>query len=139
MVATREAVIRIVRAARTARKMAQAIESLIFETKVTTAPDQVFGELADALFAMSGEVVRFDQDFEKDSKTMKILLSEELADDEAADEFIRMAWENASPEPPKKTWLEPMKEQVRKTGGYCPETGYVPPKEIDETPEGEWR
>lgn len=158
MVATREAVIKVVSAARTARKMAQAMDELLVEKKVTTVPDQIFGKLADALFTMSGEVIRFDQDFEKDSKTMKILLSEELADDEAADEFIRMAWENARPEPPMKqmtvtvestmtavkfppglTWSGTMADQVGKTGGYCPETGYVPPKETDETPEGEWR
>ena len=139
MEASREAVIMIVSAARTARKMAQAMDELLVEKKVTTVPDQIFGKLADALFTMSGEVIRFDQDFEKDSKTMKNLLSNELTDDEAADEFIRMAWENSRPEPPKKTWPEPMKDQVGKTGGYCPATGYVPPKEIDETPEGEWR
>lgn len=139
MVATREAVIRIVSAARTARKMAQAMDELLVEKKVTTVPDQIFGKLADALFEMCGEEIRFDQDFEKDSKTMKILLSEELADDEAANEFIRMAWENSRPEPPKNPWHEPMKEQVRKNGGFCPATGYVPPKETDETPEGEWR
>lgn len=154
---SRETMIKIVKATRLSLRVVEAFEMLMPSTPMENVPDWIAGNLMDALFEMCGENLRSDQDFEKDSKTMKILLSEELADDEATDEFIRMAWENARPKPPMRmfvkvgntatavktpsrlSWSWTMADQVGKTGGYCPETGYVPPKETDETPEGEWR
>lgn len=135
---SREALIRIVCAARTAKKMVQALEALLIVRNAMTVPDQIFGNLADALFCMSGEKLTEKQDFDRDSRTME-LLNSDMSNADAADAFIHMAWQNSRPKPPEFPWPDSMEEQVRKNGGFTPKTGYVPPKETDETPEGEWR
>lgn len=127
--------VKLVKAARTADRMAEDVRALLIDNGSRTVPDEIAGFLKDVLFEISGEKLDPKQDFERDSMTMALVRSK-LADRDVADEINRMSeyrkFEGAC------TLDLLMENVVLKNGGYCPATGYVPPREVDETPEGEW-
>lgn len=126
---------KLVKAARTADRMAEDVRALLIDNGSRTVPDEIAGFLKDVLFEISGEKLDPKQDFERDSMTMALVRSK-LADRDVADEINRMS-EYRKFE--VCTWGLPIENMVLKNGGYCPATGYVPPREVEETPEGEWR
>lgn len=126
---------KLVKAARTADRMAENFRPMLIDKRARTVPDEIAGFLKDVLFEISGEKLDPKQDFERDSMTMALIRSK-LADMDVADEINRMS-EYRKFE--VCTWGLPIENMVQKNGGYCPATGYVPPREVEETPEGEWR
>lgn len=84
----RDAMMRVVKAARAAMRMAENMRPLMVDQKGSTWADEIYGFLADALFIMSGEVLKAGQSFD-DSNTIRILQSD-MDDRACADWFIMM-------------------------------------------------
>lgn len=78
----------IVKATRTISRLVDDTKNT-FRLEGTTIFDDVYGFLTDVLFDISGEVLRFDQDFFRDSKTIRLILSD-LSDGEVSEEFELM-------------------------------------------------
>lgn len=84
----RDAMMRVVKAARAAMRMAENMRPLMVDQKGSTWADEIYGFLEDALFIMSGEVLKAGQGFD-DSNTIRILQSD-MDDRACADWFIMM-------------------------------------------------
>ena len=125
---SRDAMLRVVKAARMADKLAQDTKALLMDRNGWTVADEISGFLDDALFNMIGEKLEPGQDFANDSVTMMLIRSK-LSDAEVTDEFISIAEEN-KPKLPKPNLVsrDEFNAMVRKFGGYKAET-----------PEGEWQ
>lgn len=126
---SRDALLKIVRAARAAQKLADNIRHLTGNSPVENMADSIAGQLADALNMMNGEKLGVADDF-RDSRTYTWLYRSAMTDEEVADEFIRMAKEN-EPKMPKPNLISRVQflDMVRQFGGY---------PDLNSTPEGEW-
>lgn len=120
----RDGMIRIVKAARTADKLAEAISKLI-GSRTDNLADRIFGNLADVIFDMLHEKGKV-KDF-GDSMTMRLLTGD--MSDEAVADFIlmkarieRRVRESESTEIPAPQIMptESVEEMYRQNGGYRP-------------------
>ena len=119
---------RVIRAARVAKELADDIRKLIGDNTRDNRADRIAGDLADALQMMNGESMGVADDF-LESQTYGWLFKCSVPEDRIAGEFIRMAKENEPKQP--KPCLMTEKEfdaLLKRNGGYKAET-----------PEGEWR
>ena len=82
----RDSLLKLVKATRAAMKVNEEMRNALRLSSESTALDDADGWLKDVLFDLSGEILRFDQDFMRDSKTMNLIRSE-LSDREVADEL----------------------------------------------------
>lgn len=125
---SRDALLKIVRAARAAQKLADNIRHLTGNSPVENMADSIAGQLADALNLLNGEKLGVADDF-RDSRTYTWLYRSAMTDDEVADEFIRMA--KGEPKMPKPNLISrgEFLDMVRQFGGYL---------DLNSTPEGEW-
>ena len=123
---TRDALLRVVKAARTADRLAQDMKKLLVDENRWTWADEIAGFLKDALFLISGEKLPTEADFEKDSKVVGLLRGFE-SDTMVASDIMKMAEENA-PKMPKPNLMgqKEFQAMVKRYGGYSA------------TPEGEW-
>lgn len=123
---TRDAIMRVVKAARTAQKLADDIRKLTNDFRSVNVGDDIAGLLADALNMINGEKQGITDEF-SDSRTYTWLFRSAMSDGEVTDEFIRMARENG-PKIPKPNLIsrEQFDEMMKSSGGYR------------YTPEGEW-
>jgi len=86
---TRDALLRVVKAARVSMKVAETLNQLSLEKKSWTWADEIVGGLADALFMMAGETLTPKQDFFDDSQTIRLLKSD-MSDGAVTDWFCMM-------------------------------------------------
>ena len=123
---TRDALLRVVKAARTADRLAQDMKKLLVDENRWTWADEIAGFLKDALFLISGEKLPLEADFEKDSKVVGLLRGFE-SDTMVVSDIMQMAEENA-PKMPKPSLMgqKDFRAMVKRYGGYSA------------TPEGEW-
>lgn len=84
----REAVKPIVKAARMAMRLADDLHPILMEKHGQTWADEIWGQLADALFIMSNEKLAPGQNF-NESNTM-LMLKSDNSDGAVADWFIMM-------------------------------------------------
>ena len=110
---TRDVILRIVKATRMAIWLAEDMQKLLLESNRQTWADEIAGQLADALFLISGEKLSPKQDFMKDSKTMRLLKSIR-SDSVVADEFFQMANQPA----PNTIETEAFNALYERNGGY---------------------
>ena len=110
---TRDVILRIVKATRMAIWLAEDMQKLLVERNRQTWADEIAGQLADALFLISGEKLEPKQDFIKDSKTMRLLKSIR-SDSVVADEFLQMANQPA----PNTIETEAFNALYERNGGY---------------------
>lgn len=124
---SRDALVRVIRAAKVAKELSDDIRRLIGDSTRDNQADRIAGDLADALQMMNGEKMGVSDDF-TESKTYTWLFECSVPAERIAGEFIRMAEEN-KPEMPKPNLVNRVQfnEMVRKFGGYSA------------TPEGEWK
>ena len=125
----RDALVRVVKAARLSIKMAEAMDAFMIDKNVWTLADEISAHLKDALFTILGEV---EVNNFNDTMTMRLLTSD-MSDEAVADYIIMMhnirkhigSDEVQQPKPQimSKEEFRKMKDQ---NGGYC------------YTPEGEW-
>ena len=126
---TRGALMRIVKGARAADRLAFDMRKLMMDSKGMSVADYISGQLDDALFVLSGEKLTSHQDFVRDSMTMKLIRDNKLADWEVTEQFMKMADFNAEEMPKPCTFeRDEMKKLVRENGGYL----------AKESPEGEF-
>ena len=125
---SRDALVRVIRAARVAKELADDIRKLNGDTTRDNRADRIAGDLADALQMMNGESMGVADDF-LESQTYGWLFKCSVPEDRIAGEFIRMAEEN-KPKLPKPHLVNRVQfnEMIRKFGGYSAQT-----------PEGEWK
>lgn len=123
---SRDAIVRMIRAARNAAKLANDIRRIANVSDRNNAADEIAGDLADVLNKINGEQIGISDQF-CDSRTYTWLFRSAMSDNEVADEFIRMAEEN-KPEMPRPNTMSRVgfEELLEKFGGYKP------------TAEGEW-
>jgi hypothetical protein len=123
---SRDALLRVIYAARMSNAMAEIVRTLANGYKQENKLDQIAGALADALCMINGEQLNPEEDF-GNSRTYTWLFNSRTTDSEVADEFIRMA-ENNRPVQPKPNTIskEQFDELFHKNGGYM-------------SPEGEWK
>lgn len=128
---TKDALLRVVKAARLSMKLAKDTQQMLFEKGSWTVSDEIAGQLASALFVVSCEKLDAGKDFNEDSMTMR-LLKGELDDETVTDWFIMMEkidkrlHSNEQPTPQIRS-KEETADLYKKNGGYrC-------------TPEGEWK
>lgn len=122
---SRDALVRVIMAARTANNMADTIRKLAGHPDPNEA-DMIAGALADALNMLNGEKQRVEDDF-TESRTYQWLFRSAMSDAEVADEFIRMALRNKTEQPkPHLISRVEFRNMVKKFGGYS-------------TPEGDWK
>ena len=129
---SRDALLRVVKAARMAIKAAETMQSLMVEKGGWTWADEIAGQLLDSLFKMSGEQLAVGKDFNKDSMTMR-LLTGDMTDGAVADWFIMMSKirnkiteETVNQPKPQIVSKEDEQRMYVQSGGY------------KYTPEGEW-
>lgn len=129
---SRDALMRVVKAARMATKQAEVMQMLMMEKKVWTTADEIASFLQDAIFILSGEELATGQPFDS-SNTMR-LLTGDMDDDGVTDWLLMMdnirrkhlpQGEVKQPAPQTMSKVE-MKDLYRKFGGY-------------QSPEGEWK
>ena len=122
---SRDALSRVIKAARMAHDMAETIREMTCGTCRNKA-DDISGILEDALFDMNGEKLGVKDDF-SESKTYQWLFGCSVPEDRIAGEFIRMAEEN-KPKQPKPNLInrDQFNAMLKRAGGYS-------------TPEGEWK
>ena len=82
----RDALLRIVKAARQSMKIAKVFGSLLIDNKGWTLPDEMTGNLKDALFTLAGETLGPGEQF-KDSMTERLLTSD-MSDEGVTDFFL---------------------------------------------------
>ena len=123
---TKDALLRIVKAARIAYAVADNIRKLgVCNTE--NEADRIYGYLTDALFILNGEQLN-GKDF-NESRTYSWLYNSTMTDDEVTNEFIRMAKENAPKQPkPNIITRDQFNELLTRAGGYGLQT-----------PEGDWK
>lgn len=130
---SRDALLRVVKAARAAIRLAETMNKLMVDGKAWTWADEIAGQLADALFEISGEKLESGQDFFKDSATMMVLTGD-MSDEGVTDWFIMKdrirnrldgKVEVQMPKPNICTTAEIFK-MFNENGGY-------------QSPEGEWK
>lgn len=85
----RDALLQVVKATRTALRLAEGMRSVLADPRNETCADRIAWHLTEALFLMSDETLTAGQDFGKDSSTMRILMSD-MDDGACADWFIMM-------------------------------------------------
>lgn len=116
---SRDALLRIVKAARAAIRLAEDVNKLLIGQGRDTWADFIEGELTEALCSFGGEVLEPHQDFIRDSQTMALLTDPELSDGEVTAAFVGMYRAN-HPEQPKPHFInrDEMQKQVRAGYGY---------------------
>lgn len=120
---TRDALLRIVKAARAATRLAEDMNKLLISQGRDTWADFIEGELADALCEFGGEVLEPHQDFIRDSHTMALLTDPDLSDEEVTAAFIGMHRAH-HPEQPKPHFISRDEMQKQANAGY----GYSAPE-----------
>lgn len=85
----RDSLLQVVKATRTALRLAEGMRSVLADPRNETCADRIAWHLTEALFLMSDETLTAGQDFGKDSSTMRILMSD-MDDGACADWFIMM-------------------------------------------------
>lgn len=85
---TRDAILRVVKAARMSKNVAESLQQIMVDKKSRSWADEVFGQLSDALFIMIDDRVKAGENFD-DSMTMKILNSD-MSDGAVADTVITL-------------------------------------------------
>lgn len=127
----RDALVRVIRAARKSMKMANTMQALMAEKNTETVADVIFGDLADALFEISGETL-VNKTF--DESTVMRMLNGDMDDGAVADGMImiskieeRLRGNKEEVVQPKPCTFshEEMLDDYKLNGGYM-------------TPEGEW-
>lgn len=129
----KDALLRVVKATRAAIRLAENTNKLMVDGKAWTWADEIAGQLADALFIISGEKLESGQDFFKDSATMMVLTGD-MSDEGVTNWFIMMDRirkrldGKVEVQMPKPNVMNPekMKELYQQNGGY-------------QSPEGEWK
>ena len=129
----RDALLCVVKAARASIRLAKNMNKLMVDGKCWSWADEIAGQLADALFEISGEKLESGQDFFKDSATMMVLTGD-MSDEGVTDWFImkdrirNRLDGKAEVHMPKPNVMSPekVKELYQKNGGYC-------------SPEGDWK
>ena len=121
---TRDALLRVVKAARAAIRLAEDMNKLLISQGSYSWADFIEGELADALCNFGGEKLEPNQDFIRDSQTMALLTDPELSDEEVTVAFIGMYRAN-HPEQPKPHFInrDEMQKQADSGCGYMPLKG----------------
>ena len=130
---SREALLLVIKATRTAMRMAEDMQRMVLGKGETTA-DQIAGYLEDALLIISGEQQPDGKMMDLDnSETERLLTSDLLDDDSVAGWFFMMNSIRKKHLAPKEELPKPQtmsKEDMRslyqKNGGYM-------------TPEGDWK
>lgn len=120
---SRDALLRIVKAARAAIRLAEDVNKLLISQGRDTWADFIEGELAEALYNFGGEKLEPQQDFIRDSQTMSLLTDPELSDGEVTVAFVGMYRAN-HPEQPKPHFISLDEMQKRVNAGY----GYSAPE-----------
>lgn len=144
----KDALLRVIDAALTAKALDEKMAAMGYGK---TPYADIYGKLEEALFLISGEDLdRFEGSTAQmvlENKYLKMERRAEILDyarkancggQERPEENVTMT-AGAEPKPPQFLWGTAMDSQVKKNGGYSAQTGYVPPVETDDTPEGEWR
>jgi len=129
MEVTRDALLRVVKAARMAFRLAESTQALFVDKGQWTVADEIAGQLADALFRMGHD--NADRPM-SDSTTMR-LLKGDLSDEAVTDWFFMMyriderLHKQEEPQQPKPQIMNSTEVHAmyEKNGGYC-------------SPEGEW-
>lgn len=122
----RDALLRVVKAARLSLRMAEDMKNLLVCHNSRTIPDDISGQLCDALFYMCHEKLESSQDFIRDSETMKLLKSR-MSDVDVTDALIQLEKKNAIHVPCTFS-REEFNANYEKVGGYR-----------YQIPEGDWK
>lgn len=85
---SKDALLKIVKATRATIRVAETLNKLLVDKKAWTWADDIYGNLADALFIMSGETLDTDQFF-SESRTIQLLKSD-MSDEAVTDWFLMM-------------------------------------------------
>ena len=129
MEVTREALTKLVAAARASAKLAEAIEALLVDKNALNVADEITGDLQDALFLISGE--RLDGKPFTESMTMRLLTNVDINNGCVADWFFMMEklhnhiQQDAEQPKPHTMSQEEFRKMYVQNGGYS-------------TPEGEF-
>lgn len=116
---TRDALLRVVKSARMADRLARDTKALLRDQNSWTVADDISSFLDDAIFLMVGEKLDPRQDFVRDSVTMKLIRAEDMSDEEVTEEILRMAEKNAPKQPkPNLISRDKFNEMVERCGGY---------------------
>jgi len=116
----RDALLHVVRAARIADRVAEDLKGILVDRKDATWVDEIAAELNDALFKISGEQLEPEQDFLKDSRTMRMIRGA-MTDADVTNEFLKMIEskeETYIATPPKPISRDEFRDMVRRYGGY---------------------
>ncbi len=112
---TGEFLLSLVTGTRMALRIRDRLIQALPESRSRKKADELSAHLVETLFAFTGEKLRPDQEFPKDSETMKLLRSS-LPDEEAAEAFLSLR--NPAQPPPHTMERKEILSLYRKNGGY---------------------
>lgn len=120
----RDALLRIVKATRSAMTLAETMQKLMSGTGQYTIADDISGFLQDALYKISGEQLSVGRNYVEDSTTHR-LLTGDMCDEAVTDWFImmdkirnRIAVDGTIQPRPNTISRDNFRELFRKNGGY---------------------
>lgn len=130
----RDALLRVVKATRTALKMKETFEGLMIDKNTWTIADEIYGQLFDALFILGGEKLAVGDGVE--NSTTDRLIKGDMSDGGVTDWLLMMDRIRKHIEPelvedkieqpkPQTITNEKFQDLYRRYGGYT-------------SPEGEW-
>lgn len=121
----KDAILRVVKAARIAMKISAGVR-MMSGADDTNQADVVFGLLADALYdVIDGKEMKVGEDF-GDSEVVRLMENTELSESETTDDLLKL-YEQNHPAMPKPNLVS--RDKLNEMLGNC---GYRP------TAEGEW-
>ena len=124
---SRDALLRVVQAARKSREVKETVNKLLVNPGGMTKADQVSCLLYDALYEFTGEKLTIKNDFMNDSLTMRALTNKMATDEEVTQMLLAEYWRNHPRQP--KTHIIDREEMKKQAEAGC---GYV-------APEGDWK
>ena len=125
-----EALAKIVSATRQAMFVDETLRMLGTARHGESVPEKVAGDLMDVLFELSGEVLDPGQDFINDSKTAKLVLNHTIPTEQVALALKKMNKQSIRIPPPKFYSRQEIENFLETGGGYGPDYGYRPSKDV---------
>lgn len=119
MIITKDTLLKLVKATRMADRLAQDAKCMLPDRKGWTVIDEISEFLYDALFEISGERLKPEEDFMRDSNTMYLIRSR-MSDEIVRDVFYRMNECRDLGEQPKPNTIskEAFNRMYERNGGY---------------------
>ena len=120
----------IVEATRTIMEADKKLRELFCDCKSDSRLENAAYALLDVFFDISGEELKPEEDFSKDSKAMRLVMDKHISSEQVALILEKMQKESRKHAPPKLYTEAEIRRFLDENGGYAADRGYIPPKNV---------